>query len=491
MAQQVTTDNSLEEWRIKYNQFVVEYGDFYSSITGVAGGIYVNRSGDSMSGKLTIDRTTSNDALEIKTNDGVDGHLYFRRGSVFVSKISSKFYGTDINSSQVTSFSINTVEVARISATGHLGIGTSNPQRGIHLRGSPGSAIPSIRYERTGVRSWSSEVTSTGEFQLLDNTAGLVRMFTSSSGNFGFGTISIGDFGTDVRVIDAQGSAGSVVRTRGTNVDAIIQSSDASSSGIIGTRSNHNLSIISNNTERLRIRSDGINEFRSTNANDVLRIVNTSTSTGVGVFSSMRFVTPSISWSIGAEDSNNFFVYDNVTAALNLQMTGGANANFTAFTRGSGLFNVRNGNTSRFEIYSNNQVFFVGAGIDNSTVLRTTDAARQVDIRFTHGASVATNFIGSAGAAGQLVNDSGAYDLVFRTNATNFRWSVNNGTSSSMVLNSAGQLTLFSDRIRVSTSRTPASATAAGAQGDICWDADYIYICVATNTWKRAALSTW
>ena len=37
----------------------------------------------------------------------------------------------------------------------------------------------------------------------------------------------------------------------------------------------------------------------------------------------------------------------------------------------------------------------------------------------------------------------------------------------------------------------PASATAAGTAGDIRYDADYIYICTATNTWKRAAIATW
>ena len=38
---------------------------------------------------------------------------------------------------------------------------------------------------------------------------------------------------------------------------------------------------------------------------------------------------------------------------------------------------------------------------------------------------------------------------------------------------------------------TPASATAAGVQGTICWDANYVYVCVATNTWKRSALGSW
>lgn len=38
---------------------------------------------------------------------------------------------------------------------------------------------------------------------------------------------------------------------------------------------------------------------------------------------------------------------------------------------------------------------------------------------------------------------------------------------------------------------TPGSSSAAGTAGDIRFDSSYIYVCVATNTWKRAALSTW
>jgi hypothetical protein len=41
------------------------------------------------------------------------------------------------------------------------------------------------------------------------------------------------------------------------------------------------------------------------------------------------------------------------------------------------------------------------------------------------------------------------------------------------------------------TGSAPASATDTGTAGDIRYDADYIYICVATDTWKRVAISTW
>ena len=37
----------------------------------------------------------------------------------------------------------------------------------------------------------------------------------------------------------------------------------------------------------------------------------------------------------------------------------------------------------------------------------------------------------------------------------------------------------------------PASATATGTTGEIRIDANFIYICTATNTWKRVAIATW
>jgi len=60
------------------------------------------------------------------------------------------------------------------------------------------------------------------------------------------------------------------------------------------------------------------------------------------------------------------------------------------------------------------------------------------------------------------------------------------GTSSPTTL-----LDVNANTIRVRTARTPASASATGATGEICWDANYIYVCTATNTWKRTAISTW
>lgn len=42
----------------------------------------------------------------------------------------------------------------------------------------------------------------------------------------------------------------------------------------------------------------------------------------------------------------------------------------------------------------------------------------------------------------------------------------------------------------ISTLTTPTSSSAACTAGQIAWDAGYVYVCTATNTWKRAALTT-
>jgi hypothetical protein len=38
-------------------------------------------------------------------------------------------------------------------------------------------------------------------------------------------------------------------------------------------------------------------------------------------------------------------------------------------------------------------------------------------------------------------------------------------------------------------SSVPASAGASGTAGEIATDGNYLYVCVATNSWKRAALN--
>lgn len=54
-----------------------------------------------------------------------------------------------------------------------------------------------------------------------------------------------------------------------------------------------------------------------------------------------------------------------------------------------------------------------------------------------------------------------------------------------------GGLYIDAGKLVKGTSSPPASAGAAGSAGQIEWDANYIYVCVANSTWKRTAISTW
>ena len=50
------------------------------------------------------------------------------------------------------------------------------------------------------------------------------------------------------------------------------------------------------------------------------------------------------------------------------------------------------------------------------------------------------------------------------------------------------KLDVNGDMLRLRSSKTPTSSTAVGDQGTICYDENYMYVCVATNSWKRTAL---
>ena len=63
--------------------------------------------------------------------------------------------------------------------------------------------------------------------------------------------------------------------------------------------------------------------------------------------------------------------------------------------------------------------------------------------------------------------------------------------SANTASNNAGWVLVKGSVIRISDSRTISGSTADGFTGEICWDGDYIYVCVASNTWKRTSLATW
>lgn len=65
------------------------------------------------------------------------------------------------------------------------------------------------------------------------------------------------------------------------------------------------------------------------------------------------------------------------------------------------------------------------------------------------------------------------------------------GGDSKFRVDNTGKVMTKADSVNIATAKTPASANATGTTGDIAWDSDYVYVCVATDTWKRSSLGSW
>jgi len=68
--------------------------------------------------------------------------------------------------------------------------------------------------------------------------------------------------------------------------------------------------------------------------------------------------------------------------------------------------------------------------------------------------------------------------------------SFTNGSSTTYATIGAAGIILNNGRFQIPTS-TPASASATCTAGTIAWDTNFTYVCVAKDTWKRAAIATW
>jgi hypothetical protein len=82
------------------------------------------------------------------------------------------------------------------------------------------------------------------------------------------------------------------------------------------------------------------------------------------------------------------------------------------------------------------------------------------------------------------------WDGSHRGNRIDFITIPNGSTTQGTTLTLQGDVTT-AKRLQVTSPAVPASAGATGTAGEIAWDTNYLYVCVATNTWKRVELTGW
>ena len=96
---------------------------------------------------------------------------------------------------------------------------------------------------------------------------------------------------------------------------------------------------------------------------------------------------------------------------------------------------------------------------------------------------------GNQYSMGLWTNDLAGGGLLERV-TVNYLGNVGIGTVSPTISDGIG-LHLAGKILRIGTAKTPATAGAAGNAGEICWDANYMYLAIATNTWRRMTHATW
>lgn len=107
------------------------------------------------------------------------------------------------------------------------------------------------------------------------------------------------------------------------------------------------------------------------------------------------------------------------------------------------------------------------------------------------GAYVGKFDIAAAGALAQLGTETNHPFLLITNNVEAARFDSSGNFLIGTTTTGASKLVVADDSIQVNTAKTPASASATGTTGQIAWDASYIYVCTATNTWRRVAHGTW
>ena len=162
----------------------------------------------------------------------------------------------------------------------------------------------------------------------------------------------------------------------------------------------------------------------------------------------------------------------------------------------TGIEGIYGSNTASGNFSTSMGNFTTASGYRSTAMGSSTTASGESSTSMGHG----TTAKGYRSTAMGQYNVPNSGDTATSFNLTNTAFSIGNGTSAgarsdafSVLFNGnttvAGSITSASLNI-AALNAAPASASATGTIGEIRFTADHIYVCVATNTWKRVAIAT-
>ncbi len=119
------------------------------------------------------------------------------------------------------------------------------------------------------------------------------------------------------------------------------------------------------------------------------------------------------------------------------------------------------------------------------------DTKNQLKVNGTHLEYVAYDQVQ---ANGDLVLDFDQTQAKFFPQTSGLGWVqtvIGRGSTNTLTTGEISATNVKTSGLRLTATNAPSSASDTGTTGQIRYDSNYIYVCVATNTWKRVAISTW
>ena len=297
------------------------------------------------------------------------------------------------------------------------------------------------------------------------------------------GSITIDYGGTSTSGITATGNTGPLASS--TAVLTITPTTDFNGTVVLSIRSISTSSASSTfansaSTSNIEVRASNITSNTFIGLSNGRRNTTGANNTFIGQFTGISNTTGAGNTIIGAfAGQSNTIAFDNTFVGTNTGANNTASLN-TFLGANAGAFNTTG--------ISNT---FVGraAGQSNTTGSSNVMFGQNAG-RFITGGSTANTISNNSifiGDNTRAAADSQTNQIVIGHNTTGL------GSNTTIIGNSVTTITGLYGNIRLVSGMgtAPASATATGTTGDIVVTAGFIYVCTATNTWVRTALTTW
>jgi hypothetical protein len=399
----------------------------------------------------TVTNTTDTIQLKIfSDNAGTPGTLLLTTDSMRMGTLTTSYveylFGGDMTLVNGTTYWIAVRKSAAVTGGGSIAIDRN------------GTALTTCNTATPVSGDWTVNA-GLGRYTVYGRSPiGIRGISTNAQGVYGTSTNSFGVYGSSTNWVGVYGSS--------TNSYGV-QGSSTNSYGVQGTSTN-NVGVYGNSTNNVGVQGISTNSYGVYGASTNAQGVYGNSTNSYGVYGS---------------STNYIGVYGSSTNAQGALLT--QSGTLTAANSSNAVLVRRNGvtNSTGSLNYSGNVLQITdnptGTGTVSGALISgllsvasdgsgTTERIR-FDPRVANGASAVAHMLDT----GNALSTAGALLLDVR----------NNGVSKHAVD--------LNGNIIEKVPTTPASATAAGVQGTICWDADYVYVCVATNTWKRSALGSW